>query len=149
MHFSAKKDKTYLSIMGLLSLFIFVSLILPLITNIDWTVQTAVIRCVIFGGSIAFLSWFILSLSYTFHENHLLVKGAFIQKQIPYDHITNVRHIDGISEMLSGFQLLTAKKGLEISYNSGVVGSVKISPQDEEAFLAELKKREPHVNIVS
>ena len=51
--------------------------------------------------------------------------------------------------MLSGFQLLTAKKGLEISYNSGVVGSVKISPQDEEAFLAELKKREPHVNIVS
>lgn len=147
MHFSAKKDTSYLTMIGVLLLFIFISLILPLILNTDWTVNTFIIRCVIFGASVAFISWFILSMTYTFHENYLLVKGAFIHKQIAYDQITNVRHIDGISEMLSGFQLLTAKKGLEISYETGVIGSVKISPQDEAKFLAELKKRNPAVNI--
>jgi len=121
----------------------FAGLILPLILSEERTTSELITRISIFVASVLFILWFVFSMRYTLLNQHLLVKSAFIKSRIPYDDITMVSHINSTLDMLSGYQLLTAKKGLAISYKTGIIGSVKISPIEKELFLSELKNVVP------
>jgi len=142
MLFKSRKDSSYLSMMGIIILGAFSGLILPILIGSS---NNIVVPSLIFGATVGFLLWFIFSMKYTLLEDHLLVKSAFISKQIPYKNIRSIREINSIGEMLTGYQLLTSKRGLEISYHTGVIGSVKISPVNQEKFLVLLLEHCPNV----
>lgn len=146
MIFSSRKDSVYLGVIGLVSLIAFLTLILPIILGSTENIISPIISFIVIDGV---LLWFIFSMKYTLLENELLVKSAFFKKRIQYADITGVRQFSGIGEMLTGYQLLTSKDGIEISYNSGVVGSVKISPDEQNSFLIELQNRCPGIRIES
>lgn len=140
MTFRSRKDSTFITMIAVIVLIMFSSLILPLILESERTTSDVITKVSIFTVSLAFILWFVFSMKYTFLDQHLRVRSAFISKRIPYQDITIITHINSTADMLSGFQLLTAKKGLEISYRTGMIGSVKISPKEEDLFLSEMKK---------
>ncbi|MGG3889648.1 PH domain-containing protein [Metabacillus fastidiosus] len=144
MSFRSRKDTTYLGIIGFIILIAFSGLIMPIFIGAS---RDSVVRVLIFIITIVFLLWFIFSMKYTLLDDHLLVKSAFLRKRIPYKDITGIRRINSIGEMLTGYQLLTSKKGLEISYKTGMIGNVKISPDKEEEFLTNLQKNCSNLSI--
>ena len=46
-----------------------------------------------------------------------------------------------------GYIILSSRDGIEIFDKTSMLGSIKISPQDQKAFIAELKKRCPNLEI--
>lgn len=94
----------------------------------------------IFILTVVFLLWISFSISYTFQENHLLVKTGPIKKRIQYNEITSVRPT---KDIFTGFRILSSIDALAISYQSGIMGEIKISPKDKAAFLIELRERVP------
>lgn len=147
MVFHSRKDAAYLSVMAVIILIIFSGVLLPVLLGSVASVGEKTVRIFLFSLSLGFLLWFIYSMKYTFHEKHLLVRGAFIRSRIPYENITSVSSLSGFLQTMSGFQMLTARSGLEISYDKGNIGGVKISPQNEEEFLVELQKRCPNMKV--
>jgi hypothetical protein len=94
----------------------------------------------IFIFSVGFLLWVSFSINYIFQENHLLVKAGPIRKRILYSEITSIRPTEDI---LTGYRILSSIDALAISYQSGLMGEIKISPRDKDVFLAELAIRVP------
>jgi uncharacterized protein YtpQ (UPF0354 family) len=60
---------------------------------------------------------------------------------IPYKEITS---ISPTKDIFTGYRILSSMDALEIAYKSAFMGSVKISPQKKELFIAQIKKRCPH-----
>lgn len=94
----------------------------------------------IFILSAGFLLWLIFSISYVFQENHLLVKAGPLRKRILYSEISSIRPT---KDILTGYRILSSIDALAISYQSGLMGEIKISPRDKDVFLAELAMRVP------
>lgn len=96
--------------------------------------------------SVGFLLWVFVFIKYEFRKDILFVKGGPIKSRIRYEDVTQ---ISPSTDILTGYRILSAKKSIEIFYKTGVFGSVKITPRDEQAFLNELKKRCPHAKFHS
>lgn len=94
----------------------------------------------------AFILWIILSIEYRFCDHYLLVKGGPFKSRIVYDDISKV---SPTTEVFSGYTVLSARNSIEIFYSKSLLGSVKISPRDQKAFMTELKKRCPHLKSLA
>jgi len=138
MTFHSKMDTFFLSIISFAIFTTGAVTILPLIFDDEATTTDAYILLTIFFLSSGFLLWCSFSITYTFYEDYLFVKGGPFRSKIPYSHITKISKTDNI---LIGYRILSSKDCYEIFYTSGALGSVKISPKDPERFVSELKKR--------
>lgn len=140
MVFQSKIDKYYLYVIVSAIIIIGVACILPLFLDKQIDIYGIVIMLTIFFLTVVFLLWISFSISYTFQENHLLVKTGPIKKRIKYNEITSVRPT---KDIFTGFRILSSIDALAISYQSGIMGEIKISPKEKDAFLTELRERIP------
>ncbi|WP_329762748.1 PH domain-containing protein [Bacillus nitratireducens] len=140
MTFHSKIDKFFLFIIFFAIFTIGAPTLLPLFFDDEATTTDLYILLSIFFVSSGFLLWSSFSITYTFYENHLFVKGGPFRSKIPYSHITKISKTDNI---LIGYRILSSKDCYEIFYTSGALGSVKISPKDPEKFISELQKKCP------
>lgn len=140
MVFQSKIDKYYLYVIVSAIIIIGLACILPLFLDKQIDIYGIVIMLTIFFLTAVFLLWISFSISYTFQENHLLVKTGPIKKHIKYNEITSVRPT---KDIFTGFRILSSIDALAISYQSGIMGEIKISPKEKDAFLTELRERIP------
>lgn len=95
----------------------------------------------LFLSPIPFMIWIAVDVKYVFHDDHLFLKAGFLKSRIPYEDIIGVKPtLFKVSDFFVGHRMLSARDGVVITYRSGH-GEVKISPEDRELFLEELKKR--------
>lgn len=81
--------------------------------------------------------------TYELTDTHLIYKMGFVSGKIEIDRI---REIVVGKNMHTGFKPAAALKGLTIKY--GKYEDIYISPQTNEAFIAEILKINPDINIV-
>lgn len=92
--------------------------------------------------SIGLIGWTAFFIEYRFGADHLFIKGGPFRSRIPYTSITKISYTNNI---FTGYRVLSARHALQIYYRKAMLGSIKISPNDEGAFVSELKKRCPHL----
>ena len=51
------------------------------------------------------------------------------------------------SQILAGYRILSSKDALEIHYKKAVLGSVIISPSEQQEFLRILSEKAPHISM--
>ncbi|WP_185897331.1 PH domain-containing protein [Paenibacillus zeisoli] len=90
------------------------------------------------------LIWLVADLKYVLTEEHLLIKGGFIKSRIHYNDITRITRNPGI---WAGYRMLFSRDAIEVHYKTGLWGSVIISPEEKEAFIEELKRRNDRIHI--
>lgn len=144
MKFRAKVDSYFIKVIIVAVIILLMAFVLPLFLDSTITMENIIVMISLLLLTIVFLLYSSFSITYTFQGDHLLVRGGFIRSRIPYEDITKV---SATNEIFFGYRLLSSRDALEIFYKKAVMGSVKISPDDKELFLTELKKRCPHVQI--
>jgi hypothetical protein len=92
----------------------------------------------------AFLIWIWADIRYEMREDYLFVKGGPFRSRIAYNDITRITLSKNI---WFGYRLLASMDAIEIHYKTGLLGSVKISPEEKEVFIEELKKRNPSIKV--
>lgn len=102
------------------------------------------IIAVIFIIAAAFVWWYGTSIQYVFYKEYLLIKGGLFKRRIPYQHITKV---SPTTENTTGYKSTIYDKAIELCVESTTFGSIKILPEDKLAFIEELKKRCPNLQI--
>ena len=140
MEFHSKIDRFVLLIYGLALLIVAVSVFLPFFIEDDMPAMAAAILIGTFALTFIFMLWIMLDIKYIFRPDHLFIKGGLFRSRISYDEITCV---SSTSDVFTGYRIMSSREGIEIFYRSAMMGSVKISPKDQELFLAELKKHVP------
>ncbi|WP_110926221.1 PH domain-containing protein [Bacillus massiliglaciei] len=144
MEFRSKMDRFFALILTVTSLVILAVSLLPLVfdkSRSPFDIILVLTLCVL---AVGFLWWIVCSIKYVFFQDYLLVKGGFFRSRIPYQDIIKV---SPVKEVFTGYRLLSAKNGLELFYTSASLGSVKISPNERERFISELKARCPNVRV--
>ncbi|MFC4711686.1 PH domain-containing protein [Planococcus dechangensis] len=140
MTFRSKIDRPFLMLYGAATLLIAVSCFWPFFFDDDMPLSAAAILISIFVGTIAFMLWLILGISYVFRDDHIFVKAGPLRTKIAYEDISL---ISPTSDILTGMRMLSSRDALEIFYPKAVMDSVKISPAEQRRFLDELMKRVP------
>ncbi|ALC83417.1 MULTISPECIES: PH domain-containing protein [Bacillus] len=140
MVYHSKPDVFFITFIFLLIWIMGFIFLVPFITSFT----TLIIISTIFIISAIFLWWYAVSIKYVFYEDYLLIKGGPFQNKIPYQSIIKVAPT---SDKLTGYQISSTDKGLELFYQRESHGSIKISPRDKMKFINELKKRCPNVQI--
>ncbi|MEZ0480690.1 PH domain-containing protein [Planococcus sp. SSTMD024] len=140
MTFRSKIDRPFLTLYGAATLLIAVSCFWPFFFDEDMPLSAAIILILIFVGTISFMLWLILGISYVFRDEHLFVKAGPLRIKISYE---DVSLIAPTSDILTGTRMLSSRDALEIFYPKAFMGSVKISPAEQQRFLDELMKRMP------
>lgn len=144
MIFRSQRDRYFTIMMASAVTVIAAVTLLPVIFDKNATLGTVLFMVGIFLFTTAFLLWIIFSIQYVFEEDHLFVKGGPFRSRIPYNEITLVTRATNI---FAGYRILTSRNALELFYQNAWLGSIKISPKDEEIFLMELKKRCPQAEF--
>lgn len=98
---------------------------------------------VFFLVMVVFILWTVLSIEYRFYDDYLFVKGGPFRSRVVYEDISKV---SPTTEVLGGYGILSARNSIEIFYSKSMLGSVKISPHEQEDFLLELEKRCANIN---
>ncbi|MED3553263.1 PH domain-containing protein [Cytobacillus praedii] len=140
MVFKSKIDKYYLYVLISAIVIIGIACVLPLFLDKQIDLFGIVCMLSIFFLTVGFLLWISFSISYSFQENHLLVKTGPFKKRVQYIEITSIRPT---KDIFTGYRILSSMDAIAISYRSGLMGEIKISPKDKEAFLSELRARVP------
>ncbi|MDU4695309.1 MULTISPECIES: PH domain-containing protein [Paenibacillus] len=91
------------------------------------------------------LAWLAIDISYVIREEVLFVKGGMFRSKIRFEEITRISQHPNI---WLGYRLLFSRDAIEIHYRSGVLGSVVISPVEQERFIEELIRRNPSIQLV-
>ncbi|MFP8784313.1 PH domain-containing protein [Planococcus plakortidis] len=138
MTFRSKIDRPFLMLYGAAMLLIAVSCFWPFFFDDDMPLSAAIILISIFIGTITFMLWLLFGISYVFLDNHLFVKAGPLGISIAYENISLVAPT---SDILTGMRILSSRDALEIFYPKAFMGSVKISPAEQQRFLDELMKR--------
>lgn len=144
MKFSSKIDKVFLFVISITIIIVGLVCIIPLFLDKQRDVYGIVIMVSIFILTVGFILWTSFSISYIFLDNQLLIKSGPIKKRISYNEITRVR---SSKDIFTGYRILSSIDAIAISYHSGWLGEIKISPKDKAAFLKELKTKAPNVII--
>lgn len=92
----------------------------------------------------ALILWSTFTIRYVFMSTHLYVKAGPFRSRIPYSSILKV---SPTRDIFTGYRLLSSRNALELINNHTIFGTVKISPTEQEAFLAELQKRCPGMKL--
>jgi hypothetical protein len=144
MVFRSKVDNSFRIVIFIAILIIGAVTFLPLFIDDDIKTIDVIILSSIFIITVGFMLWIAVSIKYIFHKDHLFVKGGPFRSRIPYEEITK---IDKTKDIFTGYRILSSTDGIEIFYQSAMLGSVKISPKDSEYFISEIKKRCPNITI--
>jgi hypothetical protein len=83
------------------------------------------------------LLWLLFGTYYELREHYLLCKSGPFVERIPYDSITRLV----MSENMFSSLALSPHRIEILQYDEGSTGSIMISPQSRELFLARLKQR--------
>ncbi|QBQ07001.1 hypothetical protein E2C16_00645 [Sporosarcina pasteurii] len=141
MTFRSKVDTFFIMFMLIVTLIIGVVALVPLFLD-NAELATVLILISTFLFTVGLILWSTFNVKYIFYEDFLFLQGGPFRSRIPYDQITK---ITPTSDILTGYRILTSKDAIEIFYTPSLLGSVKISPEDQMGFIAELKKRCPNV----
>jgi len=144
MIFRSKADTFFTTFISIVILIIGAVTLLPPLIDKEASAAIIIIMSAIFIISVGFILWSAFSIKYVFYEDFLLVKGGPFRSKISYQNITK---ISPTNDILTGYRVLSSKKGIELFYKSAALGSVKISPEHKSEFITELKKRCPHAEI--
>lgn len=149
MTFKSKRDRTFLILIIVVSALIALATLLPVAVELFIMevpdMKAVWITSVIFLLCEGFILWVSFDIVYTFKENSLIVRGGLFRSNIPFEDITKV---NPTSNILVGYRILSSKDALEIHYKKATMGSVIISPENQEVFLEVLLERAPHIHIV-
>ncbi|AGK54474.1 PH domain-containing protein [Bacillus sp. 1NLA3E] len=140
MVFRSRIDKYFLLMISIAIIALGLACLFPLFLDGEKEPFAIVLMLSIFILSVGFLLWVSFSISYVFQENHLLVKAGPLRKRILYSEISSIRPT---KDILTGYRILSSIDALAISYQSGLIGEIKITPRDKDVFLAELAIRVP------
>jgi hypothetical protein len=88
------------------------------------------------------LLWIFIDIQYTFYDDYLYVKGGPFRSKIRYEDITKVNKT---SNILVGYRILSSKDALEVHYKHSLMGSIIISPDNQEQFLKVLVEKASHI----
>ncbi|MBO1909913.1 PH domain-containing protein [Sporosarcina sp. 6E9] len=144
MIFRSKVDSFFVKFILIMILIIGLVTLLPLFAVGGGQLLVVLISALTFLVSTGIILWCSFSIKYVFHEEHLFVKGGPFRSRIPYESITKV---SPTSAIFTGYRILSSRDSIEIFNRTTVLGSVKISPNDQKGFVAELKKRCPNLRI--
>lgn len=142
--FRAKRDRFFIGFISIASIILLLSFLLPILFDPTLQLQDLMILAVVLFSVIGLLWWSTFSIQYTFLEDMLYVKGGPFRSKIPYHTITSIY---GTKNIWTGYRILSSKEAIEILNSKTILGSIKISPEHLEAFLQELEKRAPQVQI--
>lgn len=144
MVFKAKVDAFYLKFLVIIALIIALATFFPFLFDEKLDSLVIIILTFIYIVIILFLLWSTFSIQYVFEKEHLFVKGGMLKSQIGYGEITKVAPT---KDIYTGYRMMAAKEGIEIFYKTGLFGSVKVAPVEKEAFVEELEKRCPEIEV--
>ncbi|MFF5994914.1 PH domain-containing protein [Lysinibacillus sp. KU-BSD001] len=143
MIFLPKYDRSFKHFMMTVILFCAACFFLPfLISSFD--IMLLWIMIGLYIVVVGVFLWTMLTIRYTFRATYLQVTGGPFHIKIPYKQMT---HITRTADMRSGLHLMTSKDGLAIYYQSARRSEFKISPAKQQAFLEELLKRAPQIQL--
>lgn len=145
MTFRSKVDRFFIVTIGIIIFILAVAILFPLLFQDARDDSLYVIILIsLFIMSTVFILWSSFSITYTFEEDHLFVKGGFLRSRIPYENITKVKPTTSI---WYGYRMLSAKNALEIFYKYAMFGSVKVSPKHQAEFMTLLKEKCPNMEV--
>lgn len=138
MVFRSSIDKYFLLVIGIAIIVLAFACLFPLFLDGKIEPFGMLLMFSMFFLTTGFLLWISFSISYIFQEKYLLVKAGPLSKRIPYSEMISIRPT---KDILTGYRILSSVDALALSYQSGLMGEIKISPKDKEKFIEELKAR--------
>ena len=144
MVFRSKVDSFFVKLIVTVILIIGFVTFFPLFAVGGDLLLVVLISTLTFLFATGIILWCSFSIKYVFHQDYLFVKGGPFRSRIPYESITKV---SPTSAIFVGYRLVSSRDSIEIFDRTSMMGSVKISPKDQKAFIAELKKRCPNLQI--
>ncbi|EZH64785.1 hypothetical protein DH09_19910 [Bacillaceae bacterium JMAK1] len=84
--------------------------------------------------------WMLGTVKYVVMAQKLIVRAGPVKSTIPYQKINRIERFRGMGYTSGGYKFHLAGDGLEIYYSTGLLGSVRISPQQDERFIKEIRK---------
>lgn len=146
MKFRSKIDRTFVILMSIVLVFIALATLWPVAYELFYTNSpdyVAIwITVALFLVCTGFLIWISLDIQYTFYDDYLYVKGGPFRSKIKYKDMIKV---NSSSNILAGYRILSSKDALEIHYKYSLLGSIIISPENQEQFVKLLLEKAPHV----
>ena len=142
MVFRSKVDRVFVITIGIAIFILAASCFFPYLLEEEVPLLAGAILTGTFLLCTGFIVWISVDIRYVLDEDHLFVKAGPIRRRIPYEEITKVTPN---RDIFTGFRILSSSDGLEVSYKSAIMGGVKISPENKELFVEELKKRCPNI----
>ena len=137
MIFKSKMDKPFKIVFVCVILIVFIILTLPfLFDRANFGIVLVIFLITVFS-----LFWLATDIVYRFEEDHLYLRAGCLFTRIKYVDISSYRELNGLMDVLSGFNLLSSSKGIAILSDKVMLGEVKISPVNREEFIKELEKR--------
>lgn len=140
MTFRAKVDSFFVTFTGIAICIIAVACFFPLFLEGGREQVIVIPLASAFLIITGFILWSVWRIKYVLNEDYLLVKGGPFKSKISYMTITKVT---STSDIYTGYRILSSRDALEIIYPTGLLGSVKISPEDKVS----LKKKCPHADF--
>lgn len=146
MKFYSEKDSSFISFIWITVIIVTGVILFPFLIGLFFgsepiTFFEAMMVLMLLAVSVGIILWTVYFIQYVFHDDYLYIRGGPFRKRIAYEEITKVTQSN---DVMTGFRILSSKNAIEIFYQSG---SIKISPQDREIFISEIKKRCPNAVI--
>ena len=145
MKFRSKMDRTFKMMMSVALVIIALAIMWPVAYELFYTNSPDYlaiwIMIALFLVCTGFLIWISLDIHYIFYDDYLYVKGGPFRSKIKYKDMTKVNKS---SNILVGYRILSSKDALEIHYKNSLMGSIIISPDNQEQFLQLLLQKAPH-----
>lgn len=141
--FRSRIDAFFVSFIAASIFVIAIASFFPLVVE-DITAGALTVLIAMFVVVAGIILWTSFSIVYVFEERHLLVKGGPFRSRIPYSSILK---ISPTRDIFTGYRILSSRDAIEIINNTTMFGTIKISPQEQAAFIAELAKRCPQLQI--
>ncbi|SDO22126.1 PH domain-containing protein [Psychrobacillus sp. OK028] len=146
MEFRSKIDRTFIIMMSVAIVIIALATLWPVAYELFYTNSPEYlaiwIMIALFLVCTVFLLWVSLDIHYIIFDDYLYVKGGPFRSKIKYKDMTRVNKS---SNILVGYRILSSKDALEIYYKHSLMGSIIISPDNQEQFLELLLQKAPHI----
>jgi len=144
MVFRSKVDAFFVKFIVIAILIIGLVTLFPIFIEGGNELSVVIVSISVFLIATALILWNSFSIKYVFHQDYLFVKGGPFRSRIPYESIIKV---SPTSSIFIGYRILSSRDSIEIFNRTTVMGSVKISPKKQAAFLLELEKRCSNLRI--
>ncbi|SEK88805.1 PH domain-containing protein [Carnobacterium iners] len=148
MTFYTKRD-SFLLVLFSSNSFLFVISLIVVLTTVPFNQWFKWIGWGLLVG--ALLSWLAAGwfISYTFNKESVLIRKGLFIKQIQYNQLIKAKEVYyRLPDLLTGERALSSKDGLALYYQTKVgMKTIKLSPKDKVAFVIELKKSVPKIEI--